>query len=206
MIKEYKYWMRERAITIKHNGLEFKLNIFNPTNEKPRPESYSEDIHTASFCQNESERAKLYKDISAGAESGIDFSSRWFRDPMSIHTIHTTDIIPVDLNALLYKIETNIAKLCSEKGDLAGFKRFRNQSAKRKCVLNSLMWSKKLHCWADYNHKTKQLNEENFYITNLSPLFMDIKPPRYGIHFVYCMLLFSSRFGRANIPIYGKWI
>ena len=47
--------------------------------------------------------------------------------------------------------------------------------------MNSLMWSKKLHCWADYNHKTRKLNEDNFYITNLSPLFMDIKPPRYRV-------------------------
>jgi alpha,alpha-trehalase len=100
---------------------------------------------------------------------------------MSIQTIHTSDIIPIDLNSLLYKIENNIAKLCQDKGDILGFKRFRNNSVKRKSVLNSLMWSKKLKCWTDYNYKTKQLNDKSFYITNLSPLFNDIKPPRHRV-------------------------
>jgi len=100
---------------------------------------------------------------------------------MNIQTIHTSDIIPICLNSLLYKTETNIAKLCSEKGDVMGFKRFRNYSLKRKLVLNSLMWSKKLKCWTDYNYKTKMLNDQHFYITNLSPLFNDIKPPKYRV-------------------------
>lgn len=73
MIKEYKYWMRERSIKISHKGVEYKLNLYSPTNDKPRPESYSEDIHTASYCQSETERAKIYKDLSAGAESGTIF-------------------------------------------------------------------------------------------------------------------------------------
>lgn len=46
----------------------------------------------------------------AAAESGWDFSSRWFSDPMDIRSIHTTDIIPVDLNCLLYHLEITIAK------------------------------------------------------------------------------------------------
>lgn len=100
---------------------------------------------------------------------------------MNIKTIHTSDIIPIDLNSLLYKTENNIAKLLREKGDSMGFKRFRNYSVKRKIVLNSLFWSKQQKCWADYNYKTKMLNDQNFYITNLSPLFNDIKPPKYRV-------------------------
>jgi alpha,alpha-trehalase len=181
MIKEHKYWMRERSIKITHKGTEFKLNLFSPQNDQPRPESYSEDIHTASHCQTDAERAKCYKDLSAGAESGIDFSSRWFKDPMNIQTIHTTDIIPVCLNALLYKTETSLAMLCNEKADMIGFKRYRNLGLKRKTVINSLLWSKKLNCWTDYNHRTKKLYEKDFYITNLSPLFNDIKPPKHRV-------------------------
>jgi alpha,alpha-trehalase len=70
MIKEYKYWMRERSVKINHNGIEYKLNLYSPVNDRPRPESYSEDIHTASYFQDENEKAKVYKDLSAGAESG----------------------------------------------------------------------------------------------------------------------------------------
>jgi alpha,alpha-trehalase len=180
MIKEYKFWMKERSIKITHRCLEYKLNIYNPDNDLPRPESYCEDLHTAQHC-TENERAKLFKDISAAAESGIDFSSRWFKDPMKMETIQTTDIIPVDLNALLYKVETIIAKLSQEKGDLASFKKFQNKSFRRKMAINNLMWSNTLVCWADYNYKTKTLNEQNFYISCLSPLYMDMKPRKHKI-------------------------
>ena len=57
MIKEYKYWMRERSVKINHNGIEYKLNLYSPVNDRPRPESYSEDIHTASYFQDENEKA-----------------------------------------------------------------------------------------------------------------------------------------------------
>ena len=55
----------------------------------------------------------LYFLIKLGAESGIDFSSRWFNDPLEIQTIHKTDIIPIDLNSLFYKIEMNTIRRIS---------------------------------------------------------------------------------------------
>ncbi len=45
---------------------------------------------------------QVYRDIRAAAESGWDFSSRWLRDPRSLGSIETTQIIPVDLNSLLF--------------------------------------------------------------------------------------------------------
>lgn len=42
-----------------------------------------------------------FQDIASAAESGWDFSSRWFKDHYKIETIETTDIIPIDLNALI---------------------------------------------------------------------------------------------------------
>lgn len=35
------------------------------------------------------------------AESGWDFSSRWYGDKEKMKTVEITDILPVDLNALL---------------------------------------------------------------------------------------------------------
>jgi len=36
----------------------------------------------------------LFRNLRAAAESGWDFSSRWFKDGKSFGSIHTTDIIP----------------------------------------------------------------------------------------------------------------
>jgi alpha,alpha-trehalase len=184
MKKEYLFWMTHRSVKVKHNGSKFTMNIYNSDLDRPRPESYFEDLNTAKSCTNEQEKARMFRDIAAAAESGIDFSSRWFSDPMKMETIHTTNIIPVDLNALLYKVEVVISNLSKLKGDLVDFRKFRTNSIKRKSVINSLMWSSKLNSWADYDLVSQRLNEENFYITNLSPLWMDIKPPRLSVRHV----------------------
>ncbi|MBI2614674.1 MAG: hypothetical protein HYW52_03135, partial [Gemmatimonadetes bacterium] len=47
-------------------------------------------------------REAFYRNVRASAESGWDFSSRWMRDPKDLRTLETTDLVPVDLNSLLY--------------------------------------------------------------------------------------------------------
>ena len=55
--------------------------------------------------------ATIYGEIRAAAESGWDFSSRWLRGD-GLETTRTRDIIPVDLNAFLYKAERRLADVC----------------------------------------------------------------------------------------------
>eukprot|EP00775_Hariotina_reticulata_P006394 gene6394-6626_t len=62
---------------------------------KPRPESYREDAAlalnvTGTSSPTNAAAAQLYRDLASGAESGWDFSSRWFADGRSISTIRTT--------------------------------------------------------------------------------------------------------------------
>src|SRR5207249_9641456 len=61
----------------------------------------------------ERSRAGFYRNARATAESGWDFSSRWMRDPKDLRTLETIDLIPVDLNALLYNAERTIAALAA---------------------------------------------------------------------------------------------
>lgn len=44
----------------------------------PRPESYREDMESALHIDDLLEKQRLWGDIAAAAESGRDFSSRWF--------------------------------------------------------------------------------------------------------------------------------
>src|SRR2546421_11198582 len=64
----------------------------------------------------EAGRESFYRTVKATAESGLDFSSRWRRDPKDLRTLETTELIPVDLNSLLYHAERMIAALPTFRG------------------------------------------------------------------------------------------
>lgn len=53
-------------------------------------------------------------DLNSGAESGWDFSSRWYMDSgghnnSTLREIRTSQILPTDLNALLWLNEKTLA-------------------------------------------------------------------------------------------------
>ncbi len=86
------------------------LNRYWDDDPEPRPESYREDYRLAQTVPP-AQRESLYRNIRATAESGWDFSSRWMRDPHDLRTLETTQLAPVDLNALLYDEERTIVAL-----------------------------------------------------------------------------------------------
>jgi alpha,alpha-trehalase len=70
---------------------------------------YTEDKHIASLSGRDAN--EVYRHIRAAAESGWDFSSRWFREAEKMETIQTTDLIPVDLNCLLQCTEVVLSTM-----------------------------------------------------------------------------------------------
>src|SRR5205085_3283261 len=92
------------------------LNRYWDEEKKPRQESYYEDVQTALATTNKD--GLIYTHLRAGAESGWDFSSRWFEDTMHLTTIETLNIIPVDLNCLLYAYEQVLAKALQSNGQI----------------------------------------------------------------------------------------
>lgn len=102
MEKEFLFFYNERthlSYKIFQNAkLDSRIFYYSSATDYPRPEAYKEDIKLASKSKNKS---KTYRDIAAGAESGWDFSSRWFGSSNSFESISTTNVIPVDLNVLM---------------------------------------------------------------------------------------------------------
>jgi len=82
----------------------------------------------------------LWHDLASGAESGMDYSSRWFSDPSNITTIQTTKIIPAELNAYLYQMEINVADMADLMGNGSLATSFRGYAAARKVAINALMY------------------------------------------------------------------
>ncbi len=123
---EHAFWMEgaerlkpgeahRRVVRLRDGTL---LNRYWDDRPEPRPESYREDFELAQTLP-EPQREALYRNIRAAAESGWDFSSRWMRDPKDLRTLETIDIVPVDLNALLYNAERTIAALRAFRGAAA---------------------------------------------------------------------------------------
>ena len=116
--------------------------------------SYRDDVHTA---QSSDRPASLvYRDLRAAAESGWDFSSRWFADPARIETVETTAILPVDLNAILWGLENAIAAGLEHGGDLSGATQFRARAARRAKAIDLYLWSDGLGHYVDYNWQKQE--------------------------------------------------
>ncbi len=113
---EYQFWMKgSNELNDQQNALfhvvQLKdgemLNRYWDSNDTARPESFREDVELTH--QSKQDPKLLYRHLRAGAESGWDYSHRWFREGSNFATIHTTEIIPVDLNALMVYLEQTIA-------------------------------------------------------------------------------------------------
>ncbi|MCX6213975.1 alpha,alpha-trehalase TreF [Spirosoma sp.] len=180
--KEYNFWMdgREqlteerpayRRVVRLEEGV--YLNRYYDDKITPRPESYREDVQLAKRTKTP---AILYKHIRAGAESGWDFSSRWFRDGKNLKTIHTTDFIPVDLNALLVNLEQTLAEGYRLKGDKVQSKKYTVLAQQRRDAILRYCWNAKNQFFFDYDFVAEKLSTV-YSLAAVYPLFVRIATP-----------------------------
>lgn len=160
---EHRFWMAgtaqaatdgasERVIRMPDGSL---LNRYWDDKSGPREESWSEDVETA----RQSGRAPdlMYRHLRAGAESGWDFSSRWLADGRTLATIHTTDIVPVDLNSLLWALERNIARRCGLVAERSCQRAFEDRALRRQRAMNRYLWSDREGRFGDWDHATGRM-------------------------------------------------
>jgi alpha,alpha-trehalase len=163
MLMEYRFWMKGRTHLANSEHHAFRrvvqmpngsfLNRYYDNKATPRPESLREDMETAEQASTR-DAARLYLHLRAGAESGWDFSSRWFHDPQDIATIHTADIIPVDLNSLLYQLETTIAEAYRLMLQPLLARKFQAAAERRAKAIHEYCWDDKAGFFVDYNFHT----------------------------------------------------
>ncbi|HEX5786742.1 MAG TPA: alpha,alpha-trehalase TreF [Woeseiaceae bacterium] len=153
---EHDFWMEgaeesaldrpvRRVVTMPDDS---QLNRYWDARDVPRDESYREDVESAQEA-GDIDRARFYRDIRAAAESGWDFSSRWFADGKSIETTRTTSIVPVDLNSLLYGLEQAIAAGCREAGDGECANRYETLAGDRRAAMHRYLWNEEIGVYDD---------------------------------------------------------
>ena len=181
--KEYIFWM---------NGLE-KLRADQPTHRRvvrlpdgsilnryyddrpaPRPESYREDVGLVKDIDRDS--LQVYRHLRAACESGWDFSSRWFADGQYLASVHTTDIIPVDLNALLYHLEQTLSEAYTEKGDADQASFYEQRAINRKAALMRYCWDAEKGFFYDYDFVARESTEVPS-LAGVYPLYFNLASP-----------------------------
>lgn len=152
LIAEHGYWMRGGRVVTMPDGT--RLNRYWDDRATPRDESWREDVETAQASGRPA--IEVYRHLRAGAESGWDFSSRWLADGRTLATIDTTNMVPVDLNSLLYGMEQDIAARCAALARSCAAAFARNAEARRSAV-ERWLWDDKDGRYGDYDRKAGRI-------------------------------------------------
>uniref|UniRef100_A0AAZ3RTS1 Trehalase n=1 Tax=Oncorhynchus tshawytscha TaxID=74940 RepID=A0AAZ3RTS1_ONCTS len=165
--QEYLFWMRNRSVAVEVKGNKHVLNRFD-VQTWPLP---------ASTSLNSDAAERLWKELHSGAESGWDFSSRWFVDGLgnnngSLKDTRTSLLIPTDLNALLCRNERTLAHFYRTLGNESEAARYDKAVSARQEAIEAVLWDEKRGVWLDYSLVTNT-SHPAFYPTNLAPVWAD---------------------------------
>ena len=158
------------------------LNRYWDDRAEPRPESYRQDYELGQTLP-EAQREAFYRNVRATAESGWDFSSRWMHDPKDLRTLETTELIPVDLNSLLYHAERTIAALRAFRGrsgdaEVAG--RFARAAHERLQALLALAYDPITGFFYDVRWKSGERVDDRPTLAAAAPLYFGLATAEQG--------------------------
>ena len=183
MEREYAFWMNgalsvsqpgevaahRRVVRMPDGSL---LNRHWSDSTGPRFESFREDYETA---QRSNDPARTYLELAAGAETGWDYSiMRWCRTDQ-LHTIRTTELVPVDLNSWLAHLEQTIADAHRVRSNPERARMFDEAAASRIAALNKYCWSAQEQTYTDYDFVAGAPTHIQT-VAMAAPLFMGIAP------------------------------
>jgi alpha,alpha-trehalase len=188
--REYGFWMEgaddlapgaayRRVVRLQDGSL---LNRYWDDRAEPRPESYRED-YALGHTLPEERREAFYRNVRATAESGWDFSSRWMRDPEDLRTLETTELVPVDLNSLLFGVERTIAALRAFRGllgDAAVARRFAAAAERRGAALRALAYDSATGFFYDVGWPSGARRTGHPTLAAAAPLYFGVATPEQG--------------------------
>ena len=181
--KEYSFWMDglqdvnnqqnavKHVVRLKDGSI---LNRYWDIGQTPRAEMYRDDVETAKHSGRPAK--EVYSDLRAACESGWDFSSRWFEQADQLHTIQTTSIIPVDLNALLYNLELALEKANTIAGNTEAAKLYKQKAEQRAEAIIRFCWDEENGYFKDYNFVKDEFTNVPS-LAGMFPLFFNIATP-----------------------------
>jgi alpha,alpha-trehalase len=131
----------------------------------------------------------FYNADRAMRESGFDIS--WRFGPFSAAIL---DYNPVDLNCLLYRMEMDVAAICTllDQPQKAGL--WFGRSQQRAAQINRSMWNDKIGLYFDYDFKRRRQSGIHF-ITALYPLWAGLASPEQAARIAANLSIFERNGG-----------
>ncbi|KNZ74974.1 Trehalase [Termitomyces sp. J132] len=180
--KELKWWDANRSLQVRSVlNVTHKVYHYSASNSAPRPESYLTDFMTANLSDmDDTQKAALYAELASGAESGWDYTIRWFAPTADgshdgIRSLKVRSTIPVDLNSILYRDHILLANLYG-RDDPETASAHRQAAAALHAAILDLLWDPAKLAFYDYNLDTRSRNNL-FSAANFYPLWSGIIPP-----------------------------
>ncbi|KAF4530533.1 hypothetical protein B566_EDAN016032 [Ephemera danica] len=178
--REFDFWVQNHTVIVDKYGKKFKLARYGDYSKGPRPESYSEDYETAHHVfQKYMDLENYYSELKAAAESGWDFSSRWFilngTNQGNITNLKTRYIIPVDLNAILYgnaKILGDFYHILNDHNKTGEYKEIAHEWM---TAVTEVLWHEEVGAWLDYDILNER-KRDYFHPSNIAPLWTGCYP------------------------------
>ena len=163
--KEYQFWMSPDSNRVVQVG-DYWMNRYYDNKDFPREESYAEDVALKGIFS----QPMLH--LRAACESGWDFSSRWFADGKSLEQIRTADILPVDLNCLMYHLEKVIFRAHQISGDEINMEKYFKLSNRRAEAINTIFYNNTIGAFVDVVKEEGQSSQ--LTLAMLYPLFLKL--------------------------------
>ncbi|KAK8752669.1 hypothetical protein OTU49_006746 [Cherax quadricarinatus] len=201
--KEYNFWKNNRSIIVTMDDKPYRLFQYRVNTTNPRPESYYEDDNLVKG-RAEEERSKIFSGIKSAAESGWDFSTRWFladgERTLNITDINTLSIAPVCLNSLMGLNAKLLSDFFKILGNDSKHNLYKALADEANTTISRIFWSDRDGVWLDYNVVKKE-PIPGFYPSNLMPLWAEMygkeRTPKFIIENVIAYL---DRNNISNYP------
>ena len=177
--REYDYWTKGMADlkpgSASHHVVKLDDGsiMFRPWDDMdtPRDESYIQDIETAEKTKRD--KADLWRNLRAGAETGWDYSSRWLADGKTLSTIQATSLVIIEYNCLMVHLEQTLAHAYALKNNKEEEAFFTRQAVELTNAINTYLWNAQKGAYFDYNWQTKKQSDILSVATTV-PLFFHL--------------------------------
>lgn len=186
---EYDFWMRGHTMLTRYTPAVLRtirmadgeiLNRYYDNAAIPRAENYRADYAAGQLWSQRhggANATSFYRHLRASSESGWDNASRWLINPTDPLTINTTNIVPVDLNALLYHAEQLLATMYRYLNQPVEAERFVALAEARRRAIHKYFWQPHVGYFVDVTRAPHK--PTGIYTTaGLMPLFVGLATQR----------------------------
>lgn len=138
LVDEQEFWRDKRSF-------EPGLSHYGHTATRDELLGFSREIggRLGFSYATDDDRVRVAGHYLAEAESGWDFTPRF--------SGRCLDFAPVDLNCLLYRSESIIARRATQLGQGALASEYRTAAARRRELINAFLWNDSIHAYRDWD-------------------------------------------------------